>query len=323
MTNDYFVEKQEIRGINYSKFNAELERAEKNSLDARDVCLSEWNVRNGTHELLEKLCFTIKEIIRGKIVDSDYKESEGQTSKVLLEEADLHFKLARTKNEEIVENKRRISQILDITLLQLEDTPTRFRELTTSGNCTEVVKQVLCDRVDALVQFYLSLGTHSTSLFYEKNQIYQKLKSKPYRICCVCGIKSPTADESTELKDALAFKELLFVEDRDLAEWMALKDDDEDELGAIAQMCFHIAHVEHEGRYYHILNLDDPDPVNPLEQSCCLIHDGKLLRLPACDECFERLKKADKFLKEEAEAEDSAASSNETHLKSDDGGLST
>ena len=72
----------------------------------------------------------------------------------------------------------------------------------------------------------------------------------------------------------MAFKELLFVEDRDLAEWKALKDDDEDKLGALAQSCFHIAHVEHEERYYHILNVDDPDPSNPLEQSCCLIDDG-------------------------------------------------
>ena len=32
--------------------------------------------------------------------------------------------------------------------------------------------------------------------------------------------------------------------------------------------------------------------------SCCLIRDWKLSRLPACDECFDRLRKADKFLKE-------------------------
>ena len=47
--------------------------------------------------------------------------------------------------------------------------------------------------------------------------------------------------------------------------------------------------------------MEDPDPDNAMEKSCCLIKDGKLLSLPACDECFDRLKKADKFLKENAE----------------------
>ena len=74
MTNDYFADKQEVKGVNCSQFNAEIERAEKNFLDAREVCLSEWNVRDGTHELLEKLCSTMKDIISGKLVDSDCKE---------------------------------------------------------------------------------------------------------------------------------------------------------------------------------------------------------------------------------------------------------
>ena len=95
--------------------------------------------------------------------------------------------------------------------------------------------------------------------------------------------------------------------DGELAEWKALKNDDEDELGALAQLWFHIEKVEQDKRYYHLLNVDDPDPDNSMEKSCCLIKDGKLSRLPACNECFDRLKKADKFLKEEIETKESSA----------------
>lgn len=198
----------------------------------------------------------------------------------MLKQIQLYFKLIRRTNLEL-ENNKSISQILDSTLIQLEDTLNRFKELTTQGNGTEVDKQIFIDRVAASEQFYLLLGTHSTSLFYEKNEIYQKLKSRTYKACCVCGIKSPVADESTELKDALAFKELLVVEDRDLAEWKALMKDDEDELGAFAQKCFHIARVKYEKKYNHILHIEDPVPDNPMEQSCYLIDNGKLIKLPA------------------------------------------
>ena len=30
---------------------------------------------------------------------------------------------------------------------------------------------------------------------------------------------------------------------------------------------------------HHILHIEDPDPDNPMEQSCCLVHNGKLLSL--------------------------------------------
>ena len=147
----------------------------------------------------------------------------------------------------------------------MEDTLKRFNELTTVGNCTELDIQVFCNRIATSEQFYLNLGTHSTSLFYEKNEIYQNLKSRTYKACCVCGIRCSVADESTELKDAIAFKELLVVEDRDLTEWKALMKDDEDELGAFAQKCFHIASVEHEKRYYHILHIENPDGISTLK----------------------------------------------------------
>ena len=297
---------QEGSGKSCSNFNAEVERAQKHFLDAREVSLIDWKVRDNTNGLLEKLCISIKEIISKKHVESGCKEREKLSPKTLFEQVDVYFMLLRKSNEEL-EGTRRVSQLLDNVLLQLEDVLGRFRELSSLGNCKEVDKQVFCDRIDTCEQFYLSVGTDSTSLFYEKNDIYEKLKTKPYRICCVCGIKSLIADESSELKNALAFKDLLVVEDEELAEWKALKKDDEDELGALAQQCFHIAKVEQDKRYYHLLNVNDPDPDNPMEKSCCLINDGKLTRLPACDECFDRLKKADKFLKEETDTNESSA----------------
>ena len=154
------------------------------------------------------------------------------------------------------------------------------------------------DSIGELLDFYLKLGTHDTSLFYEKNSVYQDLKNREHRICCVCGLRVLLSQDSSELKDALDYKELLVVEDEELAEWMALKSDDEDDFGGLAQRCFHIAKVEYDNCYYHILHIDDPSPDNSLERNCCLIHHGKLSKLPTCDECYNRLRKATKFLKE-------------------------
>ena len=253
-------------------------------------------------------------------MECDCKETEAVSCKMLFVQIDQYFQLLRSLNEE-VEDGRRISQILDNTLVKLQNALTRFRELSNSGSCTKVDKQIFRDRIDAFKQFYVTMGAHSTSLFYEKNEIYQELKNRPYKICCVCGIKTSIVDKSSELKNAVAFKDLLVVEDEELAEWKALKNDGEDELGELAQQCFHISSVEHEKKYYHLLNIADPDPDNSMEQSCCLIKDGKLSRLPACEECFDRLKKADKLLKEGAVSRDSPACLGSTS-KSNDGGLS-
>ena len=306
VTDDFFGLTKDGRRINCSRFDAEVKRAQKHSLDAREVCLTEWVIRDQTHELLEKLWLSMQQIITRKHIECDCKEKEARSCKTFLDQADRYLKLLRNINEDL-ENRRPVSQILEDTILKLVDLLNRFRELIRIDDCTELDQQVFLDRIDAVKQYYVTLGTHNTSLFYKKNDIYQKLKSRSYKICCVCGIKSSIADESDELKNAVAFKELLVVEDGELAEWKALKNDDEDELGALAQQCFHIAKVEHDKQYYHLLNVDDPDTDNPLEKSCCLINDGKLSRLPACDECFDRLKKANKLWKEETETKESPA----------------
>ena len=318
VTDEFFTLEKDGRGKYCSLFNREVDKAQKQILDAREVCLTDWEVRDKAQELLEKLCFSMKEIICGKHVGCDCKETEIFNCKTLLERVDLYFRLLRKTNEES-ESRQRISQILENTLVILQDELTQTRELRCLDNCTEVDKQLFRDRIDAQYNFYVTLGTHSTSLFYEKNRIYQNLKSRPYKICCVCGIKSSIADKSAELKNAIAFKELLVVEEKELTRWKGLKENDEDERGALAQECFHIASVESENKHYHILNIDDPDPDNLMEVSCCLIKDGKLLRLPACDECYDRLRKAHMFLKETVETKKSSAPLNSSSESNDEG----
>ena len=285
-----------------------MERAQKHAVDPWEVCLKDWEVRDKAQELLEKLLVCIEKIISRKSVGFNFENTEAHSSQSLFNQIDVYFELLRKTNEES-ESTQRISQILENTVFVLEDIVKRVLSPSYLDSCTEVDKQLIRDRIEAHTKFYLTLGTHSTSLFYEKNQIYQNLKIRPYKVCCVCGIKNSIPNQSCELKDAIAFKELLVVEDEELAMWKSLKYDDEDERGAVAQQCFHIASVEVDKKYYHILHIEDPDPDNAMEESCCLIKDGKLLRLPSCDECFDRLKKADKFLKE-------------NFAKSTDGGLS-
>ena len=81
-----------------------------------------------------------------------------------------------------------------------------------------VDKKDFIETIDDLYNFYMKLGSYGTSLFYERNSVYQELNCRSYRICCVCGIKSPVAAKSNELKDAVAFKGVLVVEDEELEE---------------------------------------------------------------------------------------------------------
>ena len=99
------------------------------------------------------------------------------------------------------------------------------------------------------------------------------------------------------LKDALEFKDLIVMDDDDVERYIALKHNDEDEIGVLAQKCYHIAFAKGDNEYYHILNLDeaivseDNEGMDP-----CLIKNGKLTKLPACDNCFDNLVRAQKFL---------------------------
>ena len=246
------------------------------------------------------------------------KETKTASFEMLLDESNQYFLLLRDMNGDC-EKKQDISQILEDILVKLEDVLARFKQLISTQKCTKHDEMAFLERIDALEQFYLRLGSHDTDLFYEKNEFYQKLKSRRSKICCVCGIKTYSTNESDELKNAISYKHFLVVEDRELTEWKALKRHDEDELGALAQQCFHIAKVEYDDRYYHILNIENPSEDNELEKMCSLIKDGKLLKLPACNDCFDRLKKADKLWKETTETADNPSCSDSS--KSNNGQL--
>ena len=119
-TDNFSILQQDSREFNCSLFKLEVERAQKYYVDNREVCLLDWQIRDDARELLEKLCVIIKEIISGNHVESACKETEAQSSRTLLEQADLYFDLIRKTNVEL-ENNKRISQILHSILIQLEN----------------------------------------------------------------------------------------------------------------------------------------------------------------------------------------------------------
>ena len=54
---DFSTEEIDDRGINNPSFDREVDRAQKHVVDAREVCLIDWEVRDNAQGLLEKLCF--------------------------------------------------------------------------------------------------------------------------------------------------------------------------------------------------------------------------------------------------------------------------
>ena len=91
-------------------------------------------------------------------------------------------------------------------------------------------------------------------------------------------------------------------------------------LGLWLKSAFTYPKFEYDDRDCHILNIENPSEDNELEKRCSLIHNGKMLNLPACNDCFGRLKKADKFWKEETKTVDIPSCSDSS--KSNNGGLS-
>ena len=145
---NFYTLQQGSKKFNCSLFKREVERAQKYYIDNREVCLLDWQVRDDARELLEKLCVIIKEIISGNLVEPNCKEADAQRSRTLFEKADLFFELIRKTNVEL-ENNKRISQILDNILIQLDNTLKRYRELTTQRNSIKLDKQIFFDRIEA------------------------------------------------------------------------------------------------------------------------------------------------------------------------------
>ena len=276
-------------------FNSEVRRAQKDFIDAREVCLIEWELRDRTLSELENLCTCLKEIVSGNhgVCDCGKQDSICKTH---MRDAERYLKLLRDANRSL-EDLRPVSQCLDKTLLSLQSIYRSSVNLSwVKGRNVDV--QDIVDSIDDLLQFYTVLGTHTTSLFYQKNKVYEKLKARSYAICSTCCIRTPISEDSEELKDALPYKELHAVDDDEVTAYEALRKDEEDERGLRAQESFHIEFVESERKYYHLLNIENPSKDNPLENKCCLIKDGKLTKLPACDDCYDRMKKATKYLED-------------------------
>ena len=59
----------DVSSVDEFDFDAEVERAGKNYLDARSICIADWELRKSTEELLEKLAITINKAITRKHIN--------------------------------------------------------------------------------------------------------------------------------------------------------------------------------------------------------------------------------------------------------------
>ena len=200
--------------------DSEVKSAQKYIVDAREVCLIEWELRDRILNDLEVLCTGIKEIVSGNQGIFDCMQHK-PPCKTYFQHIDQYFKLLRDANREL-ENLQPVSQCLDNTLRCLQHIYECSKGFK-SGKDSKVDKQDMVASINDFLQFYTLLGTHSTSLFYEKNEVYQQLKARSYGICCACGIRTPLPEGLGELKDALAFKELHTVDEDEVAACEALK----------------------------------------------------------------------------------------------------
>ena len=86
--------------------------------------------------------------------------------------------------------------------------------------------------------------------------------------------------------------------------YKALKFTDDDEIGALAQRCFHIEYVEKDKKYYHFLDYDANESLNSENEQVkpksvelnkhSLIKNGKLTKLPCCEICYDKLNATEK-----------------------------
>ena len=180
---------------------------------------------------------TVKQLISEEHADCKCDKEKRICTK-LSEQFEHQLKSLKKANRDL-QGELQVSQTLSNILFKLECIWKQFEECISLGKSTPLDKQDFIETIDDILYFYKQLGCYGTSLFYERNSVYQGLNSRSYKICCVCGLKTLPPEKPDELKDAVAFKGLLIVEDEELEEWMALMRNDDDELGAQAQECFH------------------------------------------------------------------------------------
>ena len=131
-------------------------------------------------------------------------------------------------------------------------------------------------------------------------------------------------ENGSGLKDVSGFKDLVSVEDDELEKYLALKTDDDDEIGSLAQKCYHIAFAKGDNEHYHILDLDEAT-VNKNNDgiNSSLIKNGKLNKLPACDTCFENLSRAHKFLQDHRTSLENSSQTSSSDNSSNTSSLTT
>ena len=117
---------------NLSDFDAEFERARKHFLDSRDVLIKDWELRDNTQGLLEKLGMTVEKLIKGEHVACQCGKQTTSCNK-LREQFDHSLKMLRQANEDLSEGLS-ISQILKNILVKLDYISKRF------GECVSLVK---------------------------------------------------------------------------------------------------------------------------------------------------------------------------------------
>ena len=207
------------------------------------------------------------------------------------------FELVREGNRLEDEWNKYISELVFDTMLGLSKLMDRLTIALNRQACAKEEVNEILGLVKVIKQYYVTYGCHDTKVFFEKNEIYDNLKSRTYRTCCVCGVRRMVPENSSNLKDAVEFKDLLVVEEHELENWLRLKYDNEDEIGAESQECYHIAFAKGEKLYYHILDYDETSISNEDDSTIHpLIKNGKLSKLPSCEICFDNLRRAHKFL---------------------------
>ena len=89
----------------------------------------------------------------------------------------------------------------------------------------------------------------------------------------------------------MKYLHLLEVTEREVEDYEALVENEEDFIGRLAQRAYHIERFM--GKYFHFLNLDvekyyneSNDPKQIRKYS--LIQKGELSKLPGCKNCFEK-----------------------------------
>ena len=273
-------------------------KSKTNSRDASIACGMEWELRMSTLNPVDQICQYLEHMCKGHVVPiCECNNSQSRICDTVCENLVRFFEMVRIQNSRDTEGFEYISDLVFDTVFKLAQFKDQLIVALNSPCYVEEDLRMILGNVRVLFEYYVTYGCHDTKLFFEKNSKYESLKKRRYRICCVCGIRTMLPENGEGLKDALELKDLIVVDDDDVERYLALKHDDEDEIGALAQKCFHIAFAKRDNEYYHILDLDeetvceDNECLNP-----CLIKNGRLTKLPACDTCFENLVRAEKFL---------------------------